>query len=114
MQIADQVFGIDTAANALLELGDGEPAYLTRRFDRRDRAPPPSDVGARGDDNRSRGRTDREKDLGFSGPWGTPPRAAFDKGARGLMAPGFAGPGGGPAHERRTEQWPRSMGLHWW
>jgi serine/threonine-protein kinase HipA len=36
MQIADQVFGIDTAANALLELGDGEPAYLTRRFDRRD------------------------------------------------------------------------------
>jgi serine/threonine-protein kinase HipA len=35
MQIAAQVFGIDTAANALLELSDGEPAYLTRRFDRR-------------------------------------------------------------------------------
>ncbi len=36
MQIAAQVFGIDTAANALVNLADGEPAYLTRRFDRRD------------------------------------------------------------------------------
>ena len=36
MQIATQVFGIDTAANALVTLADGEPAYLTRRFDRRD------------------------------------------------------------------------------
>ena len=35
MQIASQVFGIDTAANALVTLADGEPAYLTRRFDRR-------------------------------------------------------------------------------
>ena len=35
MQIAEQVFGIHTAANALIELQDGEPAYLTRRFDRR-------------------------------------------------------------------------------
>lgn len=35
MQIASQVFDIETAANALLELSDGEPAYLTRRFDRR-------------------------------------------------------------------------------
>lgn len=35
MQIAAQVFGIDTAANALVTLADGEPAYLTRRFDRR-------------------------------------------------------------------------------
>jgi serine/threonine-protein kinase HipA len=35
MQIAAQVFGIETAANALLDLADGEPAYLTRRFDRR-------------------------------------------------------------------------------
>jgi serine/threonine-protein kinase HipA len=35
MQIASQVFGIDTAANALVTLADGEPAYLTQRFDRR-------------------------------------------------------------------------------
>lgn len=36
MQIAAQVFDIETAANALIDLADGEPAYLTRRFDRRD------------------------------------------------------------------------------
>jgi len=36
MQIAEQVFGIPAAANALVELADGEPAYLCRRFDRRD------------------------------------------------------------------------------
>lgn len=36
MQIASQVYGIATAANALVELADGEPAYLTTRFDRRD------------------------------------------------------------------------------
>ncbi len=36
MQIAEQVFGIATAANALVTLADGEPAYLTARFDRRD------------------------------------------------------------------------------
>lgn len=36
MQIAEQVFGITTAANALVTLADGEPAYLTARFDRRD------------------------------------------------------------------------------
>ena len=35
MQIASQVFGIETAANALVTLADGEPAYITRRFDRR-------------------------------------------------------------------------------
>ncbi len=35
MQIASQIFDIDTAANALVTLADGEPAYLTRRFDRR-------------------------------------------------------------------------------
>ncbi|MBA3697997.1 MAG: HipA domain-containing protein [Planctomycetes bacterium] len=35
MQIAEQVFGITTAANALVTLADGEPAYLTARFDRR-------------------------------------------------------------------------------
>ncbi len=34
MQIAEQVFGIRTAANALVFFRDGEPAYLTRRFDR--------------------------------------------------------------------------------
>jgi serine/threonine-protein kinase HipA len=34
MQLAAQVFGITTAVNALIYLKDGEPAYLTRRFDR--------------------------------------------------------------------------------
>jgi serine/threonine-protein kinase HipA len=34
MQIAEQVYGIDTAANALIRLSDGELAYITRRFDR--------------------------------------------------------------------------------
>ncbi|MEX2607277.1 MAG: HipA domain-containing protein [Kiritimatiellia bacterium] len=34
MQIAGQVFGIPVAACALVELADGEPAYLVRRFDR--------------------------------------------------------------------------------
>lgn len=34
MQIASQVFGIQTALNACVELADGELAYLTRRFDR--------------------------------------------------------------------------------
>lgn len=33
MQIADQIFGISTAANALIYFKDGAPAYLTRRFD---------------------------------------------------------------------------------
>lgn len=33
MQIASQVFGINTAANALIYFKDGTPAYLTRRFD---------------------------------------------------------------------------------
>lgn len=35
MQIASQVFGISTAANACVRFADGELAYLTRRFDRR-------------------------------------------------------------------------------
>ncbi len=34
MQVAEQVFGISAAVNALVYLKDGEPAYLTRRFDR--------------------------------------------------------------------------------
>jgi len=34
MQLAEQVFGVRTAANALIRLADGELAYLTRRFDR--------------------------------------------------------------------------------
>lgn len=34
MQIASQVFGIDTAANALVDFADGEHAYVCRRFDR--------------------------------------------------------------------------------
>jgi serine/threonine-protein kinase HipA len=33
MQIAHQVFGIETAANALIFFGNGEPAYITMRFD---------------------------------------------------------------------------------
>lgn len=34
MQIAEQVYDLETAANACIELADGEPAYVTRRFDR--------------------------------------------------------------------------------
>ena len=33
MQLASQVFGIKTAANALIYFKDGSPAYITRRFD---------------------------------------------------------------------------------
>jgi len=33
MQIASQIFGIRTAANAVIYFKDGAPAYLTRRFD---------------------------------------------------------------------------------
>lgn len=33
MQIASQVYGIETAANGLCFFKDGSPAYLTRRFD---------------------------------------------------------------------------------
>ncbi|SHK83597.1 serine/threonine-protein kinase HipA [Chitinophaga jiangningensis] len=33
MQIAAQLFGMDTADNALIFFKDGSPAYLTRRFD---------------------------------------------------------------------------------
>lgn len=33
MQIAKQVYGIETAANALMFFGNGAPAYLTKRFD---------------------------------------------------------------------------------
>jgi len=33
MQIAQQVYGINTAANALIYFKDGAPAYITRRFD---------------------------------------------------------------------------------
>lgn len=33
MQIARQVFGIETAENALIFFKDGSPAYITRRFD---------------------------------------------------------------------------------
>lgn len=34
MQLAEQVFGINTAANAMIFFQDGQPAYITRRFDR--------------------------------------------------------------------------------
>lgn len=33
MQIAEQVYGIETAANGIIYFGDGQPAYITRRFD---------------------------------------------------------------------------------
>ena len=33
MQIAKQVFGINTAENALIFFSNGDPAYITRRFD---------------------------------------------------------------------------------
>lgn len=33
MQIASQVYGIETAANAICFYNDGTPAYITRRFD---------------------------------------------------------------------------------
>ncbi|MEO8149983.1 MAG: HipA domain-containing protein [Bacteroidia bacterium] len=36
MQIANQVYGIHTADNALIFFNDGEPAYITRRFDVKD------------------------------------------------------------------------------
>ncbi len=35
MQMAEQIFGIETAANGLVMLEDGSLAYLTRRFDYR-------------------------------------------------------------------------------
>lgn len=35
MQIARQIFKIQTAENALIKFSDGEPAYITKRFDRR-------------------------------------------------------------------------------
>lgn len=34
MQSAGRIFGMDVAANAMVFFGDGEPAYLTKRFDR--------------------------------------------------------------------------------
>jgi len=36
MQIASQIYGINTAANALIFFQTGEPAYLTKRFDVKD------------------------------------------------------------------------------
>ncbi|MBI2968216.1 MAG: HipA domain-containing protein [Bacteroidetes bacterium] len=36
MQIAGQVFGVDTAANALIFFTTGEPVFITRRFDIKD------------------------------------------------------------------------------
>ena len=39
MDIAGQLFGIRVAEHELVEMNDGEKAYLTRRFDRRDGEP---------------------------------------------------------------------------
>ena len=33
MQIAQKIFGIETAENALIFFGNGDPAYITKRFD---------------------------------------------------------------------------------
>lgn len=33
MQIANQIYGIETAANSLIRLNNGEPAFLVKRFD---------------------------------------------------------------------------------
>ncbi len=33
MQIAEQIFDINTATNALIRFKDGQPAYITKRFD---------------------------------------------------------------------------------
>lgn len=33
MQIAEKIFGISTAANGLIAFNDGQPAYITKRFD---------------------------------------------------------------------------------
>ncbi len=33
MQIAEQIFNINTAANGLIHFKDGQPAYITKRFD---------------------------------------------------------------------------------
>ena len=38
MQIASQVYGIQTAENALIFFEDGQPAYITRRFDFKNQA----------------------------------------------------------------------------
>lgn len=40
MQLASQVFRIKTAANGMVYFADGEPAYITRRFDRDDEGSP--------------------------------------------------------------------------
>lgn len=39
MQIAGQIFGINVAVNSCIRFNDGELAYITRRFDRRDGLP---------------------------------------------------------------------------
>jgi len=39
MQIAGQIFGINVAVNACIRFSDGELAYITRRFDRREGVP---------------------------------------------------------------------------
>ena len=36
MQIARQVYGIETAENAIIFFNDGKPAYITKRFDVKD------------------------------------------------------------------------------
>lgn len=43
MDIASRVFRIRVAEHALVSLADGEPAYLTKRFDRRDGAKIPQE-----------------------------------------------------------------------
>jgi serine/threonine-protein kinase HipA len=45
MQIAKQVYGINTAENAIIFFKDGSPAYVTKRFDVRSDAGVPNEQG---------------------------------------------------------------------
>lgn len=49
MLLASQVYGVTAAACALIEMADGEPAYLTRRFDVIDLRADPTDRNNRRD-----------------------------------------------------------------
>lgn len=47
MQIAKQVYGLNTAENALIFFKDGSPAYLTKRFDVKENARQPFGQGGK-------------------------------------------------------------------
>lgn len=60
MQIASQVFKIQTAVNACIYLSDGELAYITRRFDRRGQAKIPQE-----DFCQLSGRTEKKDGMNY-------------------------------------------------